>query len=124
MEALQIAGALIVLLGAVFLVLAAIGIIRMPDPYNRIQAGTKASTLGVVLALIGLGMYEPAWLPKLLIIALFVLLTNPVSSHALARAAHAAGVPLSPDTVKDELAASKIVPVEEAEPAQAEEAKA
>ena len=70
---------LIVLVGAVFLVLAAVGVLRMPDPYNRIQAGTKASTLGVVLALAGLGIYEPAWLPKLLVIALFVLITNPVS---------------------------------------------
>ena len=103
MAYLDIIGALIVLVGAVFLVLAAVGVLRMPDPYNRIQAGTKASTLGVVLALVGLGIYEPAWLPKLLVIALFVLITNPVSSHALARAAHNAGVPLAPETVRDEM---------------------
>ena len=103
MAYLDIIGALIVLVGAVFLVLAAVGVLRMPDPYNRIQAGTKASTLGVVLALAGLGIYEPAWLPKLLVIALFVLITNPVSSHALARAAHNAGVPLTPETVRDEM---------------------
>ena len=103
MAYLDIIGALIVLVGAVFLVLAAVGVLRMPDPYNRIQAGTKASTLGVVLALVGLGIYEPGWLPKLLVIALFVLITNPVSSHALARAAHSAGVPLAPETVRDEM---------------------
>lgn len=111
MEILPLAGALVVLAGAVFLVLAAVGVLRMPDPYNRIQAGTKASTLGVVLALLGLGLYEPTWLPKLAIIALFVVITNPLSSHALARAAHAAGVPLASETVGDELARSKEPPV-------------
>ncbi|MBT3359032.1 MAG: monovalent cation/H(+) antiporter subunit G [Rhodospirillales bacterium] len=106
-DILPIIGALVVLAGAVFMVLAAIGIIRMPDPYNRIQAGTKASTLGVVLALIGLGIYDLDLLPKLIVIALFVLITNPLSSHALARAAHAAGVPLADETVRDELAATR-----------------
>ena len=103
MALLQIVGALVVLAGALFLMLAAVGLIRMPDPYNRIQAGTKASTLGVVLALIGIGLYEPGWMAKMIVIAVFVLITNPVSSHALARAAHAAGVPLTPDSVQDAL---------------------
>ena len=114
-EVLPVVGALTVLLGAVFMVLAAIGIIRMPDPYNRIQAGTKASTLGVVLALIGLGIYEPDLFAKLIVIALFVLITNPLSSHALARAAHAAGVPLADETVRDELAAARAPKPVEAE---------
>lgn len=126
MAYLDILGALVVLVGAAFLVLAAVGVLRMPDPYNRIQAGTKASTLGVVLALIGLGIYEPAWLPKLAVIALFVLITNPVSSHALARAAYAAGVPLTPESVRDERAPASPEPVEDtkADAAEAEEAQA
>lgn len=107
---LSLVGAVIVLIGAIFMLLASIGIVRMPDVYNRIQAGTKASTLGVVLALVGLGLYEPGWLPKLAVIALFVLLTNPLSSHALARAAHAAGVPLAAGTVRDELAEFRAPP--------------
>jgi len=110
MELLSLAGAVIVFIGAVFLVLAAVGVLRMPDPYNRIQAGTKASTLGVVLALLGLGLYEPDWFLKMALIALFVLLTNPLSSHALARAAHGAGVPLADGTVGDELSRSKLPP--------------
>jgi multicomponent Na+:H+ antiporter subunit G len=104
MEFLPILGAVVVFIGAAFLALASIGLVRMPDPYNRIQAGTKASTLGVVLALIGLGIYQPDWLAKLSVIALFVIITNPLSSHALARAAHGAGVPLAAGTVRDELA--------------------
>ncbi len=111
MTMLPIIGALVVLAGAVFMVLASVGVLRMPDPYNRIQAGTKASTLGVVMALVGLGIYQPDWLPKMIVIALFVLITNPLSSHALARAAHGAGVPLADETVRDELAESKAPPV-------------
>ncbi len=119
MAVLQILGALLTLIGAVFMLLASVGLIRMPDPYNRIQAGTKASTLGVVLALLGLGIYEPGWFPKAAVIALFVLLTNPVSSHALARAAHSAGVPLTPDSVGDALSEPAKAPETATEESQA-----
>ena len=107
MEALEIVGALVTLVGAVFLFLGALGLVRMPDFYNRIQAGTKASTLGAVLSLVGLGLVEPAWMPKILLVALFVLLTNPLSSHALARAAHRAGLRLIPGSVTDALASEE-----------------
>ena len=121
---IDLIGALLLLAGTIFLLLGSLGMVRMPDAYNRIQAGTKASTLGVVMALIGLGIYQPDWLPKLIVIAVFVLITNPLSSHALARAAHGAGVPLADATVRDELAESKAPPAlddsgdeEEEEPA-------
>ncbi len=97
-------GAALTLLGTLFLFLGALGIVRMPDLYNRMQAGTKATTLGNILTLTGLGLLEPAWLPKILLIVLFVLVTNPVSSHALARAAYKQGEPLTPGTVMDALA--------------------
>jgi len=97
-------GAVLTLLGAMFLFLGALGIVRMPDLYNRMQAGTKATTLGNILTLTGLGLLEPAWLPKIVLIILFVLVTNPVSSHALARAAYKHGEPLTPRTVMDALA--------------------
>lgn len=110
MDVLTLIGAIVTLVGSAFLLLAAVGIVRMPDVYNRIQAGTKASTLGVVLALIGLGLHQPGWLLKLVVIAVFVLVTNPLSSHALARAAHGAGTPLAAGSVRDELAAFKAPP--------------
>ena len=97
-----ILGSLLVAGGAAFLFLGALGIVRMPDLYNRMQAGTKATTLGNLLTLVGLGLIQPAWLPKLLLIALFVLVTNPISSHALARAAYRSGVPLAEGAVRDE----------------------
>jgi len=100
---LELLGALMTLAGSVFLLLGGLGVLRMPDSYNRLQAGTKASTLGTTLALIGLGIAHPGWLGKLLIIAFFVMLTSPISAHALARAAHAIRVPLSDRTVVDKL---------------------
>ncbi len=75
-------------LGALVLFASGLGVFRMPDVFNKMHAGTKATTLGSILFLIGLGIFEPAWMPKLLLVVLFIVLTNPVSSHALARAAH------------------------------------
>ena len=69
-----------------------LGVLRMPDAYNRIQTGTKATTLGTILVLIGLAFLHPGWALKLVILIFFVMLTNPVSSHALARAVHAIGI--------------------------------
>ena len=91
------------LAGAFFLFSAGLGLVRMPDSLTRIQAGTKASTLGNILVLAGLGFYHPGWTFKLLLVAYFVLMTNPVSSHALSRAAHALRVPMTPATGRDAL---------------------
>lgn len=75
-------------LGALVLFASGLGVFRMPDIFNKMHAGTKATTLGSILFLVGLGLFEPDWMPKLLLVVLFIVLTNPVSSHALARAAH------------------------------------
>ena len=104
MDARLLTGQIITVAGALFLFLGALGLVRMPDIYNRMQAGTKATTLGNLLTLGGLGIMRPEWLPKILLIAMFVLLTNPISSHALARAAHRAGLPLTGGSVRDDLA--------------------
>jgi len=85
----EIIGALITLLGACFFLLSAIGLLRMPDAFNRMQAGTKATTLGSILFLVGIGIMKPDYLGRTLILAAFIALTNPVSSNALARATHA-----------------------------------
>ena len=83
----ELIGSIIILIGAVFLFSAGLGLFRMPDAFTRIQAGTKASTLGNTLVLVGIAFYHPGWGLKLLIIVYFVLMTNPISSHAVARAA-------------------------------------
>ena len=89
MMAAELIGSIVILIGAVFLFSAGLGMLRMPDALTRIQAGTKASTLGNTLVLLGIAFYHPGWSLKLLIIAYFVFMTNPISSHALARAANA-----------------------------------
>ena len=89
---MELIGSILVLLGAVFHFSAGLGMLRMPDAYTRMQAGTKASTLGNTLVLAGLAFYHPGWGLKLLIIVYFVLMTNPVSSHARARAPRALAV--------------------------------
>lgn len=103
MEIIRIIGAFITLIGSGFLLLGALGTLRMPDSYNRIQAGTKATTLGTMCSLVGIGLYHPDWLGKILVLILFVVLTNPISSHALARAAHFINIPLAKQTVVDKL---------------------
>lgn len=99
----QLIGSFLILVGAFFLFSAGLGIVRMPDTFTRIQAGTKASTLGNMLILAGIAFYHPGWTLKLVILIFFVLMTNPISSHALARAAHAIGVPMTPSTGRDAL---------------------
>jgi multicomponent Na+:H+ antiporter subunit G len=100
---MELMGSILILLGAIFLFSAGLGMLRMPDVFTRLQAGTKASTLGNLLVLAGIAFYHPGWSLKLLIVTYFVLMTNPISSHALARAAHAIGVPMAPTTVTDAL---------------------
>ena len=100
---MELFGSFTVLTGSIFLFSAGLGVLRMPDSYNRIQTGTKASTLGTILVLTGLAILHPAWTWKLLILIFFILLTNPVSSHALARAAHAIHVAEAEETVVDKL---------------------
>jgi len=94
-------GTIVVVVGTVFLFLGSLGVFRLPDVYNRLQAGTKCTTLGAFLTVIGVGLMNPAWFPKTLLIALFILLTNPISSHALGRAGRKSGVPLWEKSVLD-----------------------
>lgn len=98
-----LAGNGFILVGALFLFSAGLGVLRMPDIYNRIQTGTKATTLGTIMILIGLAILHPAWAWKLVILIFFIMLTNPVSSHALARAAHTRGAHETSRTVIDQL---------------------
>jgi multicomponent Na+:H+ antiporter subunit G len=86
-----IVGYVFLLIGALFMFLGVLGLVRMPDVFNRIQAGTKATTLGFVSIVIGLFFFHPEWWSKLLVIGAFVLMTNPLGSHNLARAAHRRG---------------------------------
>ena len=100
---LHIVGGILLVAGTAFLMFGGLGLIRMPDIYNRIQAGTKATTLGTLLTLAGAACLQPEWGLKLLLIGVFLIFTNPLSSQVLARAAHRSGAKKSPETKVDRL---------------------
>ncbi|HHB79421.1 MAG TPA: monovalent cation/H(+) antiporter subunit G [Saprospiraceae bacterium] len=83
---MEIIGSFLVIVGSIFLFLGALGIYRMPDLYSRLQAGTKATTLGAMSVILGVGFWEPDWFLKLLVLVVFIGYSNPLSSHAMARA--------------------------------------
>ena len=104
---------LFLLLGALFTLLATIGLLRMPDVYNRIQVGTKAATLGAICFFIGIAILQPQWWPKLLVIALFILFTNPVGSSSISRALFISGITPSVNPETRDASSSAINPTQE-----------
>lgn len=101
----DIAIMIIVTLGALFVLLAALGIVRMPDLYLRISVTTKAATLGVGMILIGAAIYfnEASITTRALAIVFFLLLTAPVGAHLIGKASYYVGIPLWKRTVVDDL---------------------
>lgn len=92
-------------MGALFIFLAAIGIVRMPDLYLRISVTTKAATLGIGLILIAAAVYfnDLSITSRVLAIILFILLTAPVGAHMIGRASYFTGVKLWKKSVQDDL---------------------
>lgn len=86
--------------------LAALGIFRMPDTFTRMQAATKAATLGCGCLLLAVALHfgETAVTARALLVVIFLFLTAPVAAHVIARATYRAGVALWEHTVLDELA--------------------
>ncbi len=94
-------GYIFIFLGVIAFVISAIGLVRMPDIYTRMHAGTKATTIGVILVILGVICMEPSWAWKLILLAIFILLTNPLSSSVIARASHKDGATLESDELKE-----------------------
>ncbi|HET6398126.1 MAG TPA: monovalent cation/H(+) antiporter subunit G [Candidatus Thermoplasmatota archaeon] len=94
--------------GILLLTIAGLGVLRMPDVFLRMQAASKASSLGAALVLAAVALHYHSVGDSSHAIAAIVLLfiTIPVSTHLLARAAYLTGVPLWKGTVQDELAAA------------------
>jgi multicomponent Na+:H+ antiporter subunit G len=90
--------------GATFGLLAGVGVLRMPDVFTRMQASTKASTLGLGCLLAGVALRnpEPSFVVRAASIAAFMLLTTAVSAHVIARAAARSGAPIWKGTMVDE----------------------
>ena len=95
---------LLILIGVLFDLFGAIGLVRLPDVYNRVQAATKCVTLGTCMILIGTLIWAGigAMGVKALICAAFILITSPVGAHALARGAYLSGVEPWEGTLIDE----------------------
>lgn len=90
----QLIGILLLFGGLFFIVVTAVGVIRLPDFYTRLHATGKSETLGVLLSFLGLAFYHGVSLAsfKMLLIILFILFANPIGTHMLSRAAYRAGL--------------------------------
>mgnify|MGYP001409785449 CR=1 FL=1 len=93
--------------GTFFSLVAAIGVVRMPDIYMRLSAASKASTLGTsfIVAAVALFFDNAMVSGKVVAIIAFTMLTAPVAAHMLGRAAYFSGEPLWKESIRDELGA-------------------
>ncbi|MDR5874081.1 monovalent cation/H(+) antiporter subunit G [Halomonas sp. CUBES01] len=95
----------LILVGAVFMFLAALGLVRMPDLLTRMHATTKAATLGATLIMLAVALHfgEVAVVARAFGVILFIMITAPVAAHVIGRAGYFVGARLWSGTVKDEL---------------------
>ncbi|MCP8884287.1 monovalent cation/H(+) antiporter subunit G [Devosia sp. XJ19-1] len=101
-------GGVLLLLGAAFTLLAAIGVVRLPDLYTRMHAASKAGAVGGGLILIAVAVLsqDASVSMRAVIGVVFLLLTTPVSAHLLARASYLSGYKPCSQTLIDELASN------------------
>jgi multicomponent Na+:H+ antiporter subunit G len=81
--------------GVAFSVIGVVGMLRLPDVYTRLHASGKVSTLGLWGILLGAALLLEGVLPRALALAVFLVLVQPIASHAIAAAARRSGVPLA-----------------------------
>ncbi|PHS27821.1 MAG: hypothetical protein COA84_03415 [Robiginitomaculum sp.] len=95
---------IILLCGGVIVFIGASGVLRLPDFYTRLHAAGVTDTLGTLLVLLGLIILSGFTLlsAKLALVGLFLLLTSPAATHAVANAAHIAGLKPRLGTIKSE----------------------
>jgi len=87
-------GGALCVLGATLAVIGSIGSLRFPDFYTRLHAASVTDTGAVTVMILGMALLSPHWLvlSKLIVIWVFLFLTGPTASHAIANAAHTAGL--------------------------------
>jgi multicomponent Na+:H+ antiporter subunit G len=99
----DIIGMVLIGIGLFFDLMGCVGLLRMPDLYNRLQAATKCVTFGTCSIMLGVFFmvgFNAAGI-KAVLCMVFLALTAPVSAHALARAAHRSGLQLWKGSVAD-----------------------
>lgn len=96
----------LMLAGAAFVFLAAVGILRLPDVFTRMSASAKAVTFGMLclLAAAVVRFHDLSITTRAFLVILLFFLKSPVASHMLARAAYRTGAPLWKRTIVDEMA--------------------
>ncbi|WP_251667967.1 monovalent cation/H(+) antiporter subunit G [Paenibacillus camelliae] len=99
--------ALLVLVGTAMSLISSLGLLRLPDVYNRAHASTKSATLGILSILLGGFIYflftHGVSSIRLLLGIVFVFFTAPLAGHLIIRSAHRYGSPLAPISVQDDL---------------------
>ena len=101
---IEIISVVLLLVGVIFVALGMLGLLRLPDVYNRLHATTKIGTLGtcsIMLSVLLRSGFDAMGL-KAITVGLFLLLTAPVAAHMIGRAAHRHGVKLCEESVIDE----------------------
>lgn len=96
---------LLLFTGASFMILAAVGILRLPDLPTRMHASTKAGAMGAMMTMAGVAAHfaDIAVFTRALAIVIFILITAPIAAHVIGRAGYFLGTPLWEGTIKDEL---------------------
>ena len=101
---IEVLGVTLIAIGVLFDIFGCIGLVRLPDVYNRLQASTKCVTVGTCFILVGslilLGSLSGA--VKGIVCIVFILITSPTAAHALARAARESGITLWEKSVVDQ----------------------
>jgi len=87
---MEIAITILIILGSLFMLLGAVGLLRFPDIFMRMHAATKAPSLGATLMLIAFALYfaDAITTTKAIVIMLFIFMTTPIASHAIGATAH------------------------------------
>lgn len=103
-QILEIISMVLILIGSIFYFLGTLGIVRFPDLYTRLHASTKSIVLGACGIILGVILLEgiSAASVKAFLIMIFLLLTAPIASHAIARAGYFSGAKMCPQSVVDE----------------------
>jgi multicomponent Na+:H+ antiporter subunit G len=101
----EIISAGLMIIGALFMLVAAVGVYRMPDIYMRMAANSKSATLGAACTLLALAVHflDLSVLTRAVATVVFLFMTAPIAAHAIGRAAYVNGCPRWSGTVVDEL---------------------
>lgn len=98
-------GSAFLIVGALAMLLAGVGVLRMPDLFMRMQAATKATTLGAgcMLTAVAIHFGDLSVASRAMLVTVFIFTTAPIAAQVIARAAYSVGVPLWDNTLYDEL---------------------